>query len=63
MQGDTQAGRHDIGRSRPKLAPAYLAKSLTNTSTPAAAKPRYFRAFDFHKGPEKDAALKSILGL
>ena len=60
---DTPAGRDIIWRSRSKLAPAYLAKILTNKSTPAAAKPRYFRAFDFHKGPEKDAALKSILGL
>ena len=40
-----------------------LAKIIQDKSTTEDDKPRYFRAFDFLKGPEKDEALKSLLGL
>ena len=30
-------------------------------SLPAEEHPRYYRALDFHTGPEKDKALQSIL--
>jgi putative membrane-bound dehydrogenase-like protein len=59
----TQAGRDIIWRSRAKATPALLAMIVQNESTPDEQKPRYMRAFDFLAGPEKDAALKSLLGL
>ncbi len=60
---NTPGGRDIIWRSRSKQAPAYLAKILLDKGTADEEKPRYMRAFDFHTGPEKDAALKSLLGL
>ncbi len=59
----TAAGRDIIWRSRAKGSPALLAKILKAEDTAEEAKPRYFRAFDFLSGPEKDEALKSLLGL
>lgn len=56
------AGRDIIWRSRAKKAPALLAKIITDKNTPEEEKPRYIRALDFHKGPEKDAALLEMLG-
>ena len=38
-----------------------LAKIVKDSSTKEDQKARYMRAFDFHSGPEKDAALQSIL--
>jgi hypothetical protein len=38
-----------------------LAKIVKDASTKEDQKARYMRAFDFHSGPEKDAALQSIL--
>jgi putative membrane-bound dehydrogenase-like protein len=58
---DTPAGRDLIWRSRAKKTPELLAKIVTGSSIKAAEKPRYMRAFDFLSGPEKDAALQSIL--
>ena len=60
---NTAAGRDIIWRSRSAAACDYLARILKDESLPIEQQPRYFRAFDFHKGSEKDAALKSILGL
>ena len=60
---NTPAGRDIVWRSRAKAAPAYLAKIISDPATPSREKARYLRAFDFHQGPEKNAALKSILGL
>jgi len=60
---ESAAGRDIIWRSRAKATPALLAKIIQEESTPEEAKPRYFRAFDFLQGPEKDEALKSLLGL
>ena len=63
QEWSTPAGRDIIWRSRGKRSPSYLAKILANESTPATSHPRYFRAFDFLTGPEKDRALKTLLGL
>jgi len=60
---NTPAGRDIIWRSRSKAAPALLARILLNESTPEETHDRYFRAFDYHDGPEKEAALKAVLGL
>lgn len=59
----TAAGRDIIWRSRASKTPALLAKIIQHTATPEDEKPRYFRSFDFQTGPEKDEALKSLLGL
>ncbi|MCG8584059.1 MAG: dehydrogenase, partial [Pirellulales bacterium] len=58
---NTPAGRDIIWRSRAKQTPALLAKIIK--SSKPEEHPRYMRAFDFLSGPEKDAALRSILGL
>ena len=55
------AGRDIVWRSRSKHACADLAEIVKSLS--ADQHPRYMRAFDFHKGPEKDKALAAILGL
>ena len=58
---NTPAGRDIVWRSRSKQTPALLAKLLLDDTTSADEQPRYLRAFDFLTGPEKDAALKSLL--
>ena len=58
---NTPPGRDIVWRSRAKQTPALLAKIVK--STKPEEHPRYMRAFDFLSGPEKDEALKSILGL
>jgi len=58
---NTPAGRDIVWRSRAKATPQLLAEIIK--SRPEAEHPRYFRAFDYFKGPEKEAALRSILGL
>ena len=60
---NTPSGRDIIWRSRAKKTPEMLARILKDPATTEDAQPRYFRAFDFLSGPEKDEALKSILGL
>jgi len=57
-QWDTPAGHDVIWRSRGKDAPAHLAKIIAKV--PAAERPRFFRAFDFLVGPEKEAALTAL---
>jgi hypothetical protein len=57
------AGRDVIWRSRAKKTPSLLASVIKNSATTEEEKPRYFRAFDFLKGPERDEALKGLLGL
>lgn len=57
----TAAGRDLVWRSRSKRTPAFLVKILRDPATAEADKPRYFRAFDFQSGPEKDAALLELL--
>lgn len=58
---NTPAGREIVWRSRAKKTPGLLAKIVSDKATPEADKPRYMRAMDFLKGPEKDAALVEIL--
>ena len=60
---NTAAGHDIIWRSRSSAAPELLAAIIMDAATGEEEKSRYFRAFDFHEGPEKDAALRSILGL
>ncbi len=55
----TSAGKDIAWRSRAKAAPALLAQIIK--SSPEKEHPRYYRALDFHSGPEKDKALQSIL--
>ncbi len=56
---NTPAGRDIVWRIRAKAAPALIAKIIK--SSPPETHPRYFRALDFHSGPEKDKALQSLL--
>ena len=58
---NSPAGRDILWRSRAKKTPELLAKILKDPATNEADQPRYFRAFDFLTGPEKEAALKSLL--
>ena len=60
-QWNTPAGRDIVWRSRAKKTPEILAKIIKGAKE--EEQPRYFRAFDFLTGPEKEAALKSILDL
>jgi hypothetical protein len=57
----TPAGRAVIWRSRAKKTPALLVRIIKDPSTTDEEQKRYFRALDFLSGPEKDAALKSLL--
>jgi putative membrane-bound dehydrogenase-like protein len=60
---NSAAGKDIVWRSRADQAPAYLAKILLDPETPKEEYDHYLRAFDFHTGPEKEKALKSLLGL
>jgi hypothetical protein len=57
----TPAGRAVIWRSRAKKTPELLVKIIKDPATKEDEQPKYFRAFDFLAGPEKEAALKSLL--
>jgi hypothetical protein len=57
----TPAGRDILWRSRAKQTPALLVKIIKDPATKEDEQPRYFRALDFLAGPEKEAALKSLL--
>ena len=60
---NSPAGRDIVWRSRAGDAAEYLVKILQDPKTPETQHDRYMRAFDFHDGPKKDAALNSLLGL
>ncbi len=60
---NTPAGRQIVWRSRAAKAAGYLVKILQDPATSAEQQDHYMRAFDFHEGPTKDAALESLLGL
>ncbi|MEZ6134545.1 MAG: NPCBM/NEW2 domain-containing protein [Pirellulaceae bacterium] len=62
-QWNTAAGRDIVWRSRAVDAADYLVKILQNPATEAQQHDHYMRAFDFHEGDKKEAALKSLLGL
>jgi putative membrane-bound dehydrogenase-like protein len=55
------AARDIIWRSRTKLAIPYLAMLAGDNSVPISERLRYFRAYDFNKGPQKSASLLGIL--
>jgi putative membrane-bound dehydrogenase-like protein len=57
----TPAGRDILWRSRAKKTPELLVKIMKDPAIKEDEQARYFRAFDFLSGPEKDAALKSLL--
>jgi hypothetical protein len=57
----TPAGRDILWRSRAKKTPELLAKIIKDPTTKEQDQPRYFRALDILSGPEKEAALKSLL--
>ncbi|MDB6125940.1 MAG: hypothetical protein JWQ71_4933 [Pedosphaera sp.] len=58
---NTPAGRDIVWRSRSCKAPDLLVKIISDKNTPEKERDRYFRALDFIKGPEKDAALLELL--
>jgi hypothetical protein len=60
---NTPAGRDIVWRSRSGEAANYLVKILQDPATPSEHHDRYMRAFDFHDGAKKEAALKTLLGL
>ncbi|MDP7497543.1 MAG: hypothetical protein QGI77_13975 [Roseibacillus sp.] len=60
---NSDGGRDIVWRVRSKQAPAYLARIIKDKSLKDHASPRYMRAFDFHKGEEKNKALESLLDL
>ncbi len=60
---NSPAGRDIVWRIRAGDAADYLVKILQDPATPAEQHDHYLRAFDFHVGAKKDAALKSLLGL
>ena len=57
----TAGGRDIVWRSRATAAASMLADILLDNDTPKEEHPRYLRAFDYHKGPAKEAALEKIL--
>ena len=58
---NTPAGRDIIWRSRASKVPALLVKIISDKATAESDKPRYLRALDFQKGPEKEKALVDLL--
>jgi putative membrane-bound dehydrogenase-like protein len=58
---NTPAGRDIVWRSRAKQTPELLAAILKDPAIKEDEQPRYFRAFDFLSGPEKEKALESLL--
>ena len=58
---NTPAGREIVWRSRAAKTPELLATILGDQKLTEAERTRYFRAFDFVSGPQKDAALLSML--
>jgi hypothetical protein len=60
-QWNSPAGRDIVWRSRAKQSPDLLVKLISDKTTTEADKQRYLRAFDFLTGPEKDAALLTLL--
>ena len=58
---NTLAGRDIVWRSRATQSASLLAAIIKDENTPEGQRARYFRAFDFIKGPEKKAALLTLL--
>jgi hypothetical protein len=60
---NSPAGRDIVWRSRAKKTPELLAQIIKDPKTTETDQQRYFRAFDFLSGKEKEEALKSLLDL
>jgi hypothetical protein len=58
---NSAGGRDIVWRSRAPSAAAYLSKLIADPATPEKARARYFRSFDFIKGPEKEKILVDLL--
>jgi hypothetical protein len=58
---NSPAGRDILWRSRASQTPGYLAKLIKDPKTTEADRQRYFRAFDFQTGKEKEAALIELV--
>jgi hypothetical protein len=58
---NTPAGRDIVWRSRAGKSAELLSQIIMDPATPEAERARYLRAFDFIKGPEKNAALVQLL--
>ena len=58
---NTPGGRDIVWRSRSEQALDLLVAMLKDETLPEADHPRWLRAFDFHSGPAKAAALKRLL--
>lgn len=57
----TAAGRDIVWRARAEAALPLLAELIRDPATPERDRLRYFRAFDFHSGPERERVLLSLL--
>jgi putative membrane-bound dehydrogenase-like protein len=58
---NTPAGRDIVWRIRSSKAPGLIVKIIQDPNTAKPERDRFFRALDFVKGPEKDAALVRLL--
>jgi hypothetical protein len=58
---NTPAGRDIVWRIRSAKAPAMIVKIISDKNISQDERDKYFRALDFIKGPEKDAALVQLL--
>jgi hypothetical protein len=58
---NTPGGRDIVWRTRASKAPALIVRIIQDANTPQSEKDKYFRALDFIRGPEKDAALVELL--
>ncbi|MFO0868013.1 MAG: PVC-type heme-binding CxxCH protein [Pirellulales bacterium] len=59
-QWDSAAGHDVIWRSRAAKTSALLAKIIADPKTSQGELPRYYRAFDYQSGPNKEAALVEL---
>jgi len=58
---NTPAGRGIIWRSRSTKAPDYMVKIIQDKNTSKEEREHFFRALDFIKGPEKEAAMLQLI--
>ncbi|HTG44661.1 MAG TPA: PVC-type heme-binding CxxCH protein [Verrucomicrobiae bacterium] len=58
---NTPAGRDIVWRTRSAKVPAMIVKIIQDKNSDKDERDRFFRALDFLKGPEKDAALLQLL--
>ncbi|MFO0905605.1 MAG: PVC-type heme-binding CxxCH protein [Pirellulales bacterium] len=59
-QWNSAAGRDILWRSRSSKTSALLAQIIRDEQTSLGELPRYFRAFDYQSGPNKEAALVEL---